>query len=86
MENNDFSLLDGTFYDINELPGRDMSKIPHPFIVESMEKLENVVNKSGVYFIHLNHTNPALNKQSKATKKIKNNGFNIAKKNQKFHL
>ena len=86
VENNDFSLLDGTFYDINELPGRDMSKIPHPFIVESMEKLENVVNKSGVYFIHLNHTNPALNKQSKATKKIKNNGFNIAKKNQKFHL
>ena len=86
VENNDFSLLDGTFYDINELPGRDMSKIPHPFIVESMEKLENVVNKSGVYFIHLNHTNPALNKQSKATKKIRNNGFNIAKKNQKFHL
>ena len=86
VEKNDFSLLDGTFYDINELPGRDMSKIPHPFIVESMEKLENVANKSGVYFIHLNHTNPALNKQSKATKKIKNNGFNIAKKNQKFHL
>mgnify|MGYP002022172911 FL=1 len=86
VENNDFSLLDGTFYDINELPGRDMSKIPHPFIVESMEKLENIVNKSGVYFIHLNHTNPALNKQSKATKKIRNNGFNIAKKNQKFHL
>ena len=86
VEKNDFSLLDGTFYDINELPGRDMSKIPHPFIVESMEKLKNVANKSGVYFIHLNHTNPALNKQSNATKKIRNNGFNVARRNQKFHL
>ena len=33
VHENDFSLLDGTFYDINELPGRDMSKIPHPFIL-----------------------------------------------------
>ena len=28
VENSDYSLLDGTFYDINELPGRDMSQIP----------------------------------------------------------
>ncbi|MDC0917832.1 MBL fold metallo-hydrolase [Candidatus Marinimicrobia bacterium] len=86
VEENDFSLLDGTFYDINELPGRDMSKIPHPFIVESIEVLDGVSNKSGVHFIHLNHTNPALNRYSNAIKKIKNSGFNVAKRNQKFHL
>jgi len=86
VENNDFSLLDGTFYDINELPGRDMSEIPHPFIVESMEILDNVTNKASVYFIHLNHTNPALDRQSNAIKMIKNSGFNVAKRDQRFHL
>ena len=86
VKENDFSLLDGTFYDINELPGRDMSKIPHPFIVESMEVLEDISSKSEVYFIHLNHTNPALNRYSNATRLIKSNGFNFAQRNQKFHL
>ena len=86
VEDNDFSLLDGTFYDINELPGRDMSEIPHPFIVESMEILKNINNKSGVHFIHLNHTNPALNRQSTVMKMIKDSGLNVAKKNQRFHL
>ena len=86
VEENDFSLLDGTFYDINELPGRDMSKIPHPFIIESMEALDGINNKSGVYFIHLNHTNPALNRYSKARRLIKSSGFNVAQRNQKFNL
>ena len=86
VKENDFSLLDGTFYDINELPGRDMSKIPHPFIVESMEVLEDISSKSEVYFIHLNHTNPALNRYSNAIRLIKSNGFNVAQRNQKFHL
>ena len=86
VEENDFSLLDGTFYDINELPGRDMSKIPHPFIVESMEALDDVRSKSAVYFIHLNHTNPALNRYSNATRLIKSSGFDVAQRNQKFHL
>ena len=52
VNNNTYSLLDGTFYDIDELPGRDMSEIPHPFIVESMDIFNDIVNKSGIYFIH----------------------------------
>ena len=86
VHENDFSLLDGTFYDINELPGRDMSKIPHPFIVETIKVLEGVKNNSSVHFIHLNHTNPALNASSNATKEIRKNGFNVAKRHEKFNL
>jgi len=86
VEDNDFSLLDGTFYDINELPGRDMSKIPHPFIIESIEVLDDINNKSGVHFIHLNHTNPVLSSDSKATDFIKKQGFSIAEKYQEFSL
>ncbi len=86
VEGNDYSLLDGTFYDINELPGRDMSKIPHPFIIETMEIFEDSIYRSSIYFIHLNHTNPALNKNSNEYKKIIYNGFNIVDKGNIFNL
>jgi pyrroloquinoline quinone biosynthesis protein B len=86
VEKNDFSLLDGTFYDINELPGRDMDKIPHPFIVETMHLFNNSNDKKSIFFIHLNHTNPALNNDSFEHNHIKNNGFNVAFRNQIFNL
>lgn len=86
VNNNTYSLLDGTFYDIDELPGRDMSEIPHPFIVESMDIFNDIVNKSGIYFIHLNHSNPALDSNSNAFDNIKKNGFHIAERGQSFDL
>ena len=86
VSNNTYSLLDGTFYDIDELPGRDMSEIPHPFIVETMKLLESVENKREIHFIHLNHTNPALTNNSNAHNQIKNTGFNIAQRGQAFKL
>ncbi len=85
VKDNDYSLLDGTFYNIDELPGRDMSQIPHPFIVESINLFNNV-DKLGIYFIHINHSNPALNSNSDAFKNIINNGFGVAKRNQIFDL
>ena len=78
VENSDYSILDGTFYNINELPGRDMSKIPHPFIIETMSLFKNSDKKDSIYFIHLNHTNPALNKDSVEHKKVIYNGFNLS--------
>jgi len=86
VENSDYSLLDGTFYDINELPGRDMSKIPHPFIIETMNLFENSDKKNSIYFIHLNHTNPALNKSSKEYNNIIDKGFKVTKRGYKLNL
>ena len=85
VKDNDYSLLDGTFYNIDELPGRDMSQIPHPFIVESINLFNNV-DKLGIYFIHINHSNTALNSNSDAFENIINNGFGVAKRNQIFDL
>ena len=76
----DFAFIDGTFYDGEEINNRDISEIPHPFIIETMQLLKNLKKqeKNKVYFIHLNHTNPALNEKSKTYQTIKSNGFNIA--------
>lgn len=82
----DYAFLDATFYDNGEIRGRDMSQIPHPFVVESMSTLKSLSaeDKASVYFIHLNHTNPLLIPDSEATKHVKDSGFNIAREGQEF--
>ena len=76
----DYALIDATFYDNNELPGRDMSEIPHPFVVETMATLSVLPKeqREKVWFIHMNHTNPLLNSNSDQAQEVRAQGFNIA--------
>jgi pyrroloquinoline quinone biosynthesis protein B len=76
----DYAFLDATFFDDMELPGRDMSKIPHPFVIETMETLEDLTyeQKSKVWFIHMNHTNPLLDGDSLESKLVFDKGFRVA--------
>ncbi|MGN8225347.1 MBL fold metallo-hydrolase [Gracilimonas sp. BCB1] len=75
----DLALLDGTFYDSAELPGRDMSEIPHPYVEESIRLFENLPasEKSKVMFIHFNHTNPLI-LDSPERRKVEKLGFKVA--------
>jgi pyrroloquinoline quinone biosynthesis protein B len=84
----DYAFLDGTFFDEKEINNRDISEIPHPFIIESLKLFEELdeSEKSKVYFIHLNHTNPVLNSKSSEYKKVISAGFNIAKTGMEFFL
>jgi pyrroloquinoline quinone biosynthesis protein B len=84
----DYAFLDATFYDNQELNYRNMAEIPHPFVVESMERFKNLpqTEKQKIYFIHLNHTNPLLNPKSPQRKALRKNGFQVAELQQIFHL
>lgn len=84
----DYAFLDATFFDAAEVNNRDISEIPHPFIIESMELFKNLAanEKQKVHFIHFNHTNPAIDKNSEKAKLIIENGFNIATINSIFKL
>jgi pyrroloquinoline quinone biosynthesis protein B len=77
----DIALLDGTFYDNKEVNNRNISEIPHPFIVETMDlfKQEKNSEKFKINFIHFNHTNPLLDSNSSALIRLKESGFNMAK-------
>ena len=88
VERNDYLFLDGTFFDGTELPGRNMSQIPHPFIVESMQLFEiiSIEEKQKIHFIHFNHTNPQYQSGSKARKVLNNAGFQVAKQGQIINL
>ena len=76
---NDIAFLDGTFYQSDELPGRNMNEIPHPFVVESIEYFKTLssADKSKIYFIHFNHTNPLLWSE-KARSQVEQLNFNLA--------
>ncbi|MBI1183767.1 pyrroloquinoline quinone biosynthesis protein PqqB [bacterium] len=76
----DYAFLDATFYDGEELPGRNMAEIPHPFVVETMERLKalSTHDKSKIYCIHLNHTNPLLNLNEEKRIFVENSGFNVS--------
>ena len=80
VESVDYALLDASFYADGELPGRDMSKIPHPFVVETMQHLNDLdrEQRNKVWFIHFNHTNPLLSLESKESQLVRSAGFNIA--------
>jgi len=84
----DAAYVDGTFYADGEIPGRNMAEIPHPFIMETMQRLALLpaVEKSKVRFIHLNHTNPALRPNSEAAQAISKAGFQLAVEGERFKL
>ena len=76
----DVAYLDGTFFGNGEIPGRDMSLIPHPFIEESLQRFAKLPAdvRARIRFIHLNHTNPVLNPDSAATRLVNNSGCHVA--------
>jgi pyrroloquinoline quinone biosynthesis protein B len=83
IEKVDIAYLDGTFYDAEEINHRDISEIPHPFIIESMALFENLTSneKKKIHFIHFNHTNPVINPDSPASKEVLKQGYGLARKN-----
>ncbi len=85
---NDVVLIDGTFFQNGELPHRDMSEIPHPFMEETMALLKELPakEKAKVYFIHFNHTNPVLNPGSDARKQVLDAGFRLAEEGMVIEL
>lgn len=84
----DRAYLDGTFYDETELPGRDIRKVLHPFITASLRRFGPLpaAERGKVHFLHLNHTNPALDSDSEAARAIRRAGCHIAEQGGRFEL
>ena len=84
----DYAFIDAAFYDAAEINYRPIAEIPHPFVIETLERLNELEEKDRkkVFFIHMNHTNPLLNIKSEATKKVEALGFSIARIGDTFSL
>ena len=83
----DYAFIDATFFKEGEI-NRPMSEVPHPFIEETVDLFENesLATKNKVIFIHFNHTNPALQSNSKERNDLELLGFRFATEGQRFKL
>lgn len=83
----DYAFIDATFFDQNELPGRDISQIPHPFVEESLELFKNLPSseKAKIHFIHFNHTNPLI-LDSPERKEVEDLGYKVAYEGMSLQL
>ena len=84
----DIAFLDGTFFNAEELPGRDLRSIAHPFIEDSIRRFSALpaVEREKIRFIHLNHSNPAIQPTSAAARKIEQAGHSIASQGDLIEL
>lgn len=84
----DLAFVDATFFDAAEVNHRDMSEIPHPFVVETMGLLDDLPEseRNKVHFIHMNHTNPLLNPDSEPSRRVEAKGYRVAREGMTFGL
>ena len=84
----DVAYLDGTFFGPDEVPGRDLAEIPHPFVVETLARLEGLPlsERSKVRFLHLNHTNPLHDRTSEASRRVRALGAAVARQGERVEL
>jgi pyrroloquinoline quinone biosynthesis protein B len=81
----DVALLDGTFFEAGEIPGRSQRDIPHPLVPETVERLAAPELARRVFFIHLNHTNRLL-WDAPARRGLERRGFRVAREGQEEEL
>lgn len=84
----DYAFIDATFYSGAEMNNRDISQIPHPFIIESLAKFQDLTDKekSKIVFIHFNHTNTVIDPNSPESKTITDQGYRIARLGDVFEM
>jgi len=84
----DVAYLDGSFFADGEIPGRAMAEIPHPFMIESMQRFGKLpaTERAKIRFIHLNRSNPAIVDGSTARKSILEAGFAVAEEGERQNL
>ncbi|MBN3522421.1 MBL fold metallo-hydrolase [Paenibacillus apiarius] len=84
----DICLLDGTFHSIEEIErmGRNYKEIPHPVMTETMDRLQDLVEETEIYFTHFNHTNPVIDQANSFVKHVKDRGFHIADDGMELRL
>jgi pyrroloquinoline quinone biosynthesis protein B len=81
----DLALLDGTFRDAAEVPGRSLDEIPHPLVGETLALLAAPALRGRVHLIHLNHTNALLSDEG-AARALEARGFRVARDGDAFSL
>ncbi len=83
----DVALIDGTFWNSDELKGRRQEEVPHPTVSETLERLgPRLEGDPEVVFIHLNHTNPLHDPTSSEHQAVIDMGWTVGEQGMNFTL
>jgi len=84
----DFAFIDATFYSSDELPGRNMSEIPHPLVEETIERAKkwSKDTRQKIILTHFNHTNPLLQDEEVLSRGILELGLRVSRVGERFIL
>lgn len=84
----DVALLDGSFWSMEEMPGRAIEDVPHPLMTQTMDALQDVVDRreARVILTHLNNSNPALREDGDQAREITRRGFQVAREGMRLEL
>jgi len=84
----DFAFIDATFFSSAELPGRNISEIPHPLVEETIERAQkwSMETRQKIFLTHFNHTNPLLQNDSFFSRTILSLGLRVARVGDRFLL
>jgi len=82
------ALLDGSFWSMDELPGRTVEEVPHPLMTQTMDALQEVADqgRTRIVLTHLNNSNPALDDGGPQQAEIARRGFSVAREAVVFPL
>jgi pyrroloquinoline quinone biosynthesis protein B len=83
VTNMDIALLDAPFFSAGELPGRDLDRVRHPLVTDTVERLTGVPTE--ICLIHLNHTNPLLAAGTARTW-VEERGFEVGRLGRHWRL
>lgn len=86
LSRHDISLLDATFHDRDELPGRDISQIPHPLVTDTLARFADLAAEKRLILTHINHSNPIADPDSLETEAVRAAGFEVASDFMTFSL
>lgn len=88
LDSVDRAWIDGTFFDLGEIPWRDPAAVLHPLVRDTVSRLAAVPAelRRRLVFIHLNHTNPLLDPRSEASAWVADQGFSVAREGDVFEL
>jgi pyrroloquinoline quinone biosynthesis protein B len=79
--------IDGTFWADGEL-ARDMGEVPHPRVAATLARLAPLpaAERAKVRFVHLNHTNPALDPDSAEAARVRDAGMAVAREGERVEV
>lgn len=80
MKGCEVALLDATFFAADELLGRDITKVAHPLVVDSLRRFSSLPDqeRAKIHFTHLNHNNPLLDTSSAEYIRVARSGMSVA--------